>query len=364
MEHSADMPLWTRLYKQSHTASFFQSPRWAMIWQRYTDNQFHPAPLLGTLPSGRNILLPLSKARLAGGLVGWQHLSPAGTYGGWLAADGQPVQSEDLGDVLTMLGDTGISTTFRWFPFSTGDQGSGETDVAPVAPAGSEHPCNTSGVLPSGWTARPEFTRVLDCAKGFGAIVHQWQSSRSAMMRNLRKAKQSGVQVRLARSPEDRRAYHTLYLKSARRWNPPPGHVYDARLWDILAACEPECKLWLAEHRGRIVAGAVLLYGINHVAYWHGASDVEQRGTRPVNLLLAKAIKDACEQGYRWFDFNPGGGVQGVDRFKASFGAVNVACSVFERQTLPAALCMRISQLRQRVGSKAGRRVKTNQGDT
>lgn len=337
-------------------------------------------------------MLPLSRVRLAGGLVQWQHAAPAGTYGGWLSADGEPVQAEDLGHVLSMLADTGVSTTFRWFPFSGGGmvhEGTSQTNMDPMrssAPDQQDTASVTSEVvqkathsafsaadslpgvvcskLPSGWSHTPEYTRVLDCSMGYGAIVQQWQLSRSAMMRNLRKAERSGVQVRWARSPEDRNAYHALYQDAARTWTPAPAHVYGHRLWDILAEYEPHTRLWLAEYNGRIIAGAVLLYGVNHVAYWHGASDAGQRGVRPVNLLLAKAIEDACERGYRWFDFNPGGSLQGVDRFKASFGAVRVACPLYERQTLAGSLCMRASRLRQSAEKRLGRSGLMSRGDT
>jgi hypothetical protein len=40
-----------------------------------------------------------------------------------------------------------------------------------------------------------------------------------------------------------------------------------------------------------------------------------------VNLLLHDVIRDACERGFRWFDFNPSGGHEGVAAFKRSFGA-------------------------------------------
>jgi lipid II:glycine glycyltransferase (peptidoglycan interpeptide bridge formation enzyme) len=39
-------------------------------------------------------------------------------------------------------------------------------------------------------------------------------------------------------------------------------------------------------------------------------------------LLYAQIIRDAHNQGYRYFDFNPSGGHEGVVHFKESFGAV------------------------------------------
>lgn len=42
---------------------------------------------------------------------------------------------------------------------------------------------------------------------------------------------------------------------------------------------------------------------------------------RPVNLLMYEIIKNCCEAGYSWFDFNPSDRLEGVIAFKESFGA-------------------------------------------
>jgi lipid II:glycine glycyltransferase (peptidoglycan interpeptide bridge formation enzyme) len=51
---------------------------------------------------------------------------------------------------------------------------------------------------------------------------------------------------------------------------------------------------------------------------------------RPRNLLLYEAIKNACEKGYFWFDFNPSAGLKGVKAFKEGFGAEAFKCPIVE----------------------------------
>jgi lipid II:glycine glycyltransferase (peptidoglycan interpeptide bridge formation enzyme) len=45
--------------------------------------------------------------------------------------------------------------------------------------------------------------------------------------------------------------------------------------------------------------------------------------------LLYEVIKDACEQGYFWFDFNPSGGHEGVKSFKKGFGCSTLQSNLY-----------------------------------
>ncbi len=45
---------------------------------------------------------------------------------------------------------------------------------------------------------------------------------------------------------------------------------------------------------------------------------------------MFEAIKDACEKGYSWFDFNPSASLKGVKAFKEGFGAEALKCPIVE----------------------------------
>ena len=49
--------------------------------------------------------------------------------------------------------------------------------------------------------------------------------------------------------------------------------------------------------------------------------------------LIYESIKDACEQGYSGFDFNPSGGHEGVKEFKKRFGTEELPCPVLENKS-------------------------------
>ncbi|NEQ84270.1 MAG: GNAT family N-acetyltransferase, partial [Moorea sp. SIO2I5] len=75
-----------------------------------------------------------------------------------------------------------------------------------------------------------------------------------------------------------------------------------------------------------MISGALCFYAKKHVVYWHGSSLEKYLNLRPVNLVMYEIVKDSCEQGYSWFDFDTSGGLPGVIAFKKSFGAKPLDC--------------------------------------
>jgi len=67
----------------------------------------------------------------------------------------------------------------------------------------------------------------------------------------------------------------------------------------------------------------VFLTSNKTVIYKFGASDESSLSLRPNHLLFWHAIRAACEQGCRWFDFGRTDlGQEGLRNFKLSWGAV------------------------------------------
>jgi len=316
MIEPAEWDDWQDIYEKAPLAAFFQSPAWSGIWERYTDGKFQPAPLLVTVPSGQQVLIPATRQRLPLGLGHTWHMAPAGTYGGWLpvpAGDSKPspLSTEDARFLLQELCRYCSSMTFRWYPLFT------ETTVPDVTGQGIE--------------IQSDRSFLIDASVGEESLQQLLYQSDSRLRRKIAKARRSGIRIRKADSPADWTAYHKIYLESIGRWNTPPQHVYGQRFFELLASLPEHCELWLAERKNRPVAGALFLFGKDHVVYWHGAFVYEYRSLRPVNLLFVTAIESVCRRGYRWFDFNPSMGLSGVEYFKRSFGAVPYDCPVIRR---------------------------------
>ena len=129
---------------------------------------------------------------------------------------------------------------------------------------------------------------------------------RSQVQRNLRRAEREQLLVRIGRSPDDlTRSFYGLHVQTRRRLGMPvqPRRFFTA-IWEQLLE-QGHGWLLLVEADSQPVAAAVFLTSPNGqtVTYKYGASDSTFWPKRPNHLLFANAIRHACEQGYRHFDW-------------------------------------------------------------
>jgi CelD/BcsL family acetyltransferase involved in cellulose biosynthesis len=127
----------------------------------------------------------------------------------------------------------------------------------------------------------------------------------SQVQRNVRRAEQEHkISIRRADSARDlTRCFYSLHVQTRRRQGMPvqPRRFFEA-LWTHLL--QPgDGYLLLAHADSEPVAGAVFLAGTSTITYKYGASDAAFWRLRPNHLLFWHALRTACEDGYRWFDF-------------------------------------------------------------
>ncbi len=357
---------WQEYYRMTETASYFQSPGWSALWNRYTDGRYRANPLLAKLPSGKTVLIPLTRQSLRGGLGSLWHAAPAGTYGGWLGKPGDALTGEEVLILIRALFAHCSSLTYRLFPMTPLGHGNGSSPTSGIR----DFLANTSYSLPE-ITTIDDHTRVIDCANGYDAIHRGWAAGKGSMKAKLNKAERAGVHIRRVSSEQDLAAYYNIYQSALLRWNPPPSHIYSRTFFELILDSDDQFKssgtkrkqressagvtsreIWLAEHEGKIVAGAVILTGNQHMTYWHGASDPAFQALRPVNLLIATLIEHCCKYGLRWFDFNPSMGIVGVDRFKQSFGAQAAFSPILENRTFGARVSVLAGRILRRLQKK------------
>jgi CelD/BcsL family acetyltransferase involved in cellulose biosynthesis len=146
---------------------------------------------------------------------------------------------------------------------------------------------------------------------------------RSQVQRNIRRAEREGLTVRLATRPEDLvDTFYRLHLRTRRRQGVPvqPRRFF-RQLWDTVISTGLGSVL-IVEASDRPIAAAVFLAWNGTVVYKFGASDAASWSLRPNHVLFWHAIRVACEQGYRLFDFGRTDvGQAGLRDFKLSWGA-------------------------------------------
>ncbi len=294
---------WNRFFKETPYATFFHSPAWSRVWSIYRDDM-EPSPRLVRFDEGTEALLPLTIAKRWGGTVRAHISSPAGTYGGWLAPSSLDAsQREAIEQVIVGLGEV------KW-------------RVNPFAPSPSQ------SLLEK---AQDDFTQALHLSSPFDKILDGWSKSRRY---NARKAEREGVKVSTAESRSEWEEYFEAYEDSLERWGEDASSRYHWPLFEALRAEEEGVELWVSRFDGRVVSGALCLYAGNHVAYWHGATLREYFDVNPVDILFREAIRDACDRGLEWFDFNPSGGHEGVVKFKKRFGPERLPAPMIKQDSL------------------------------
>lgn len=147
---------------------------------------------------------------------------------------------------------------------------------------------------------------------------------RSQVQRNVRRAeREQKISIRRADSARDlTRSFYSLHVQTRQRQGMPvqPRRFFEA-LWTHLL--EPgDGYLLLAYADSEAVAGAVFLAGTSTITYKYGASNAAFWGLRPNHLLFWHALRTACEDGYRWFDFGRSDlSDDGLRNFKSGWAA-------------------------------------------
>ena len=146
---------------------------------------------------------------------------------------------------------------------------------------------------------------------------------RSQVQRNIRRAEREGLTVREATRPEDLLGtFYRLHLRTRRRQGVPvqPRRFF-RMLWEN-AISTGLGSVVIVQASDQPIAAAVFLAWNETVIYKFGASDDSAWSLRPNHLLFWHAIRVACEQEYRWFDFGrTDAGQAGLRNFKLSWGA-------------------------------------------
>ena len=141
--------------------------------------------------------------------------------------------------------------------------------------------------------------------------------------RNIRLAERRGISVRRAHDERDlTEIFYALHLATRSRLGVPvqPKRFFRL-LWRVLTDAQLGFVL-VAEQEGRPVASAVFLQAGGSVVYKYSASDAAALSSKPNDLLISTAIRDACESGCSHFDFGRSElATEGLRAFKSGFGA-------------------------------------------
>lgn len=154
-----------------------------------------------------------------------------------------------------------------------------------------------------------------------------WTRLRPTARRKVKKARNHGVQVRLAHRREDMHEYYRLHLRTRTKKHGMPAQplAFFLRLWDTFAP-GGQLHLELAEHEGRIIAAHITALCGTTARYLYGASDERFHDLDAGYLLTWESIVRAGKLGYQQLDLGRTAYQSpGLMQFKRSWGACEQA---------------------------------------
>jgi hypothetical protein len=167
--------------------------------------------------------------------------------------------------------------------------------------------------------ARTYFTHQLRLSSEPDKLYARFQD---ATKRNIRKAEREGVQVESTTSLESLRAFYKLNCLTRKKHGlPPQPFSFFRTIYDKIIL-PGKGRIYLAQAKKQIIAGAIYFDFGDQIIYKYGASDERYQSLRANNLIMWKAMEYGCRQGYKHFDFGktePGN--EGLRRYKMSWGA-------------------------------------------
>ncbi len=288
---------WDHYARECRYATFFQTPSWAKLWESYTNRRIRGDARVIEFSDGRTALLPFSCEMGGGGLLRKYLSSPAGTFGGWLSLDSL---SEVHGGLLFRH----ILRNYRNLVWRV-------------------NPYNDQELKLGLKGAREDETQVIDL-KSITDEDELKQKYKRSVRKQINKAVRNGFYAYKAESWNDWEKYFSIFQRAVRRWGEDPKDHYSLDLFRLLSEMSGESVvLWIVASRSNeIVGGNVNFYHRDHCVEWHASflADYFRFGIR--HLLVHHIVVDAWRKGYKWYDFNPSGGHEGVKEFKKTFGTV------------------------------------------
>jgi len=147
-----------------------------------------------------------------------------------------------------------------------------------------------------------------------------WNELSSTRRWAIRKARKEGVSIRKSDSLNDIGLFFELNLKAKQRLGVPGQPLIF--FINIFAELGKNCQLYIAELKGKVIAGIITIKFNNTVLYGYGATLEKYKSYQPSSLLLWTAIEQYCQEGCTSFDLGRiSVAEEGLARYKKNWGA-------------------------------------------
>jgi hypothetical protein len=298
---------WWDVAQQCDYATFYHTPLWKEVAVRTFPRLYKDETFGAILPSGVRVVFPLVSKRRIGPLR-WLHSTFENCYGGFIA-DG-PVRPDEAAAIYQHVNHW---TTYTFYNITN-----------PLAtPLAYEVISRLTLVY-----SEPTFIVKLDA--DFDTVFSRFVKNQ----RNIyRKGIKNGVQIRLATTLDDYRAYYTCYRDAVDRWGEGEQYGYKWHLFENIYRLSQrypdQIKLWVMIVDEKIVGGELVFYWGKIASIWSGTALRDFLSYHVMPVADTEIIRDAIDRNISYVDFNTSGQKEGVMAYKSKFGAEQRSVSMW-----------------------------------
>lgn len=293
--------LWDDVASKCDYATFFHTYTWAKIITDTYEN-YKIATKAFIFSDGIKVIFPLIEidSSLKGVVKSYQSMFP-GVYGGIIAND--KIEQSKIDKIFCSLKRVNIE------------------NISIIGNPLFKY--NISDVF----ICKNDFTQIFDLEKGYKCL---WDNFQHSCQKQIKKGIKYKFMIKIAEELEEVREYYSIYEANLDKWGKTKAQSYPFELFKNIFMLGPKkASLWLIKTDNNTVGGTLVFYTNHHSVEWHACflSEYFKHGAR--NLLVSEIIKYSCQQGYKYYDFNPSGGYEGVVKFKDTFNPRKVNISRF-----------------------------------
>jgi vancomycin resistance protein VanK len=296
--------------RTQRSVSFLQTPAWGRVkteWRSESLGWYDGPRLVGAGLVLHRPVPRLGRFTLAylpqGPTVDW-----TGEIGGWL--DPLAAYLKARGAFAVRLGPPVRTDAWSAARVKEGIADSGSKRLTEVR--GRADPIGagvTAQLRAAGWlpqspedgfgAGQPQFTYEIPLAGKTEADVLAGMNQ--LWRRNIKKAAKEGVEVSVG---DDLKGFHDLYVHTAERdrFTPRPLRYFETMFAEMSAEGAERISLYLARHRGDLVAAAIQVRVGTHAWYTYGASSTGKREVRGSNACQWAMIRDSLAAGCDVYD--------------------------------------------------------------
>lgn len=296
--------IWKKITEEDRSSTIFQTPEWIDL-ELETNNRKNISKLI-TLDDGRRVILPLTIGKYEEGLrskivydIGGGKTS---IYGGCITADDLSVKErEKIREKVAKKVCGGIKP-------------------------------KTFGLRSSPLTSEEgeSFTQIIEVEEDF---EQTFEKQTSSARQNYRKGKKNNLEIKSCNDSSYLEEFYDIYLENVERWDD-PNTVYTKEIFRSILENLPEknSELRMVQKEDEFIAGLVEVKHQNHTYMFMNCLKYDYRKYYPNNYNITEASRNAIKEDRKYYDMGSSSGIEGLIKFKESFGSEKYYYNSFNRK--------------------------------